>query len=60
MLRRILVHHRVANYIMAWTGLLDGLVGVITFGFVYSSLSYKFSSWHVRNAMSLGIRIYGP
>ena len=57
---KVFLHHRVTNYIMAWAGLLDGLVGVITFGFVYSSLSYKFSSWHVRNAMSLGIKVYGP
>ena len=42
---------------MAWTEFIDGIIGIITFGFVYGAVSYKYSSWSVGKSMEKGMKI---
>ena len=54
---KVFLHHRVTNYIMAWTEFIDGIIGIITFGFVHGTASYKYSSWSVGKSMEKGMKI---
>lgn len=40
-MRRSWIQQRIMNLIMAFTGLIDSLVGILTLGILFPSLSYK-------------------
>jgi len=39
------MRHRAAMYLLAWGSLVDGLMGVLTFGFVRTSIAHRLMGW---------------
>jgi hypothetical protein len=42
------MNHRVYLYLESWLQLFDGIIGILTFGFVKTKISFQLVMWYLK------------